>query len=175
MSVEELQESAEHANDSFSRRAGAGMAIIAAALAVVAVSGHIATTEELLTQQKAANQWAYYQAKALRRYQSDVARDILATIPGESASKAAEKYKTNAERYDKEGEEISVRAKEFEAESDLMGRRALRLHIGEIFLELAIVFSSLAILSRRSIFFYIAISGAIVGVAVGLSVVTLAH
>jgi len=174
MSVsEELHESAEHASDSFSRRAGAGMAIIAAALAVVAVSGHIATTEELLTQQKAANQWAYYQAKAMRRYQSDVAQDILSTIPGESAAKAVEKYKANVERYEKEGEEISKQAKEFEAESDLMGRRALRLHIGEIFLELAIVFSSLAILSRRSIFFYIAMTGAAMGLLVAVSVLLL--
>jgi len=40
MSVnEELHEHAEHAHDPFTRRAGAAMAIIAACLAVVAVSG----------------------------------------------------------------------------------------------------------------------------------------
>jgi ribosome-binding ATPase YchF (GTP1/OBG family) len=166
---EELHEHAEHAHDSFTRRAGAGMAIIAAGLAVVAVYGHITTTEELLSQQKAANQWAYYQAKALRRYQSDVAQDILRALSGEEAAKTAEKYKANAERYEKEGDQIQEKAKEYEVESDLMGRRALRFHVGEIFLELAIVFSSLAILSHRSIFFYVGITAAVVGVIVGAS------
>ena len=168
MSVnEELHEEAEHAHDPFSRRTGAGMAIIAACLAVVAVYGHISTTEELLTQQKASDQWAFYQAKTLRRYQSDVAQDILRAMPGEAAGKAADKYKANVERYEKEGDDIQEKAKEYEKESDLMGRRALRLHLGEIFLELAIVFSSLAILSRRAIFFYIGIAGAVIGVFVG--------
>jgi hypothetical protein len=172
---DELHESAEHAHDTFSRRAGASMASIAAALAVVAVYGHITTTEELLSQQKAANQWAYYQAKALRRYQSDVAQDTLLAIPGGEAVKMAEKYKGNAERYEKEGEEIMAKAREFESESQLMGRRALRLHLGEVFLELAIVVASLAILTRRPIFLHVALAGASVGVLASASILQLAH
>ncbi len=150
------------------------MAIIAACLAVVAVSGHIETTEELLAQQKASDQWAYYQAKSLRRYQSDVARDILAQMPGDRAAKAVEKYSLNMEKYIKDGEEIKKKAEELETESALNGRRALRLHFGEVFLELAIVFCSLAILSKRELFFYVAIAGAAAGliVAAGSLLVT---
>jgi len=49
MSVaEELQEHAEHAQNPFDKRVAGTMAIIAAALAVVSVAGHITTTEELL-------------------------------------------------------------------------------------------------------------------------------
>jgi len=176
MSVnEELHEHAEHAHDSFSRRTGAGMAIIAACLAVVAVSGHIATTEELLAQQKASDQWAYYQAKSLRRYQSDVARDILAQMPGEKAAQATEKYSKNLEKYIKDGEEIKKKAEEFEAESALSGHRALRYHFGEVFLELAIVFCSLAILSKRSAFFYVAIAGAAAGLAIAAAGLLVTH
>lgn len=176
MSVnEELHENAEHAHDSFSRRTGAGMAIIAACLAVVAVSGHIETTEELLAQQKASDQWAFYQAKSLRRYQSDVARDILAQLPGEKAAKSVEKYTANMERYIKEGEEIKKKAEEFEAESALSGHRALRFHFGEVFLELAIVFCSLAILSKRSLFFYVAIAGASGGVVIAAAGLLVSH
>lgn len=176
MSVnEELHEHAEHAHDSFSRRTGAGMAIIAACLAVVAVSGHIETTEELLAQQKASDQWAFYQAKSLRRYQSDVARDILAQMPGEKASQAVEKYTANLEKYIKDGEEIKKKAEELEAESAVSGRRALRFHFGEVFLELAIVFCSLAILSKRSMFFYVAIAGAAVGLVIAAGGLLVAH
>jgi hypothetical protein len=170
MSVnEELNEHAEHASDSFSRRSAAVMAIIAACLAVVAVSGHITTTEELLLQQKASDQWAYYQAKSLRRYQSDVAQDILRVMPGDAAAKAAEKYKGNLERYKNEGEEIQKKAHELEVESELEGKRALRLHFGEVLLELSIVLISLAILSRKTPFLYVAIAGGCAGILIGSS------
>ena len=63
------------------------MAIIAAVLAVVSVLGHIATTEELLNQQKASDQWAYYQAKSIRRYTSEFAGDLFASLKNEAMSK----------------------------------------------------------------------------------------
>src|SRR5260370_35033891 len=60
-----------------------------------------------------------------------------------------EQYIKNAEKYKKDDEEISKEAKELENESHFRGKQALRLHFGEVFLEVAIVFASLAILSRR--------------------------
>ena len=79
MSVEEeLQEDIEKAKEPFDKSVAATMAILAAFLAVVSVLGHIMTTEELLLQQKASDQWSYYQAKSIRRYQSEVARDLFA-------------------------------------------------------------------------------------------------
>ncbi len=171
MSVnEELQEQAEHSHDGFSRKAGATMAIIAALLAVVAVYGHITTTEELLMQQKASDQWAFYQAKALRRFQSEVALDLINTVPGAEASRTREKYAASLERYEKEGEEIQEKAREFGVESELAGKKALRLHLGEIFLELAIVFSSLAILTRKQLFWAIGIASATLGLLVSVTV-----
>ncbi len=167
MSVhEELQENAEHAHDDFTRRAGATMAIIAAVLAVVAVYAHLTTTEELLMQQKSSDQWSFYQAKALRRYQSEVARDLMQSISGDAAQKTAAKYSANFERYEKEAEEIQEKAKEFGKESELAGRKALRLHFGEVFLELAIVFSSLAILARKNAFWLAGVGSASLGLAV---------
>ena len=66
MSVEEeLQETAEEVKHPFDRRVAASMAVIAAALAIVAVLGHFTSTEEVLLQQKASDQWAFAQAKSL--------------------------------------------------------------------------------------------------------------
>src|ERR1700686_1738088 len=136
--AEELQEHAEHARAPFDKRVAATMAMIAAALAVVSVFGHIETTEELLEQQKASDQWAYYQAKSIRRYESDIARAMFKSMTGEAAAKGTEKYQANIEKYQKEGEEIQVEARKLETESELNGRKALRMHIGEIFLEMGI-------------------------------------
>jgi hypothetical protein len=163
--AEELQEHAEHAHNPFDKRVAASMAIIAAALAVVSVLGHISTTEELLLQQKASDQWSFYQAKSIRRYQSETTRDLFASMGEAQAAKKAE-YAANADKYRRDSDEINQKAKELEAESHLRGRQALRLHIGEIFLEIAIVFASLAILTKRPLLYWTAVGSGLTGIAV---------
>jgi hypothetical protein len=164
--AEELQEHSEHAQGPFDKRVAGTMAIIAAVLAIVSVLGHISTTEELLKQQKASDQWSYYQAKSIRRYQSEVARDLFANMKSEAMS---EQYAKNAEKYKKDDEEIQKEAQALENESHLRGRQALRLHFGEVFLEVSIVFASLAILSKRPLLWFAAIAGGAIGVVIGAS------
>jgi hypothetical protein len=165
MSVsEELHEHSEHAKDPFDKRVAATMAIIAATLAIISVAGHIATTEELLLQQKASDQWSYYQAKSIRRYESEVARDVFAAMRNDAKS---QEYTKNAERYRKDDDEIQKQAQELEQESHVRGHQALRLHFGEVFLEISIVLASLAILSKRGVFWYAALAGGAVGAIIG--------
>jgi hypothetical protein len=176
MSVEEeLTEHAEHAKAPFDKKVAASMAVIAAGLAVVSVFGQLFANEELLAQAKASDQWAYYQAKSIRRYESDIARDLFKNMSGEASAKGAEKYQANLERYQKEGEEVQTEARKLEAESEFHGKRALRMHIGEIFLELGIVLASLAILSKRELAWYAALASAAVGVAIALSMFSIVH
>jgi hypothetical protein len=169
--TEELQENAEHAHHPFDKRVAATMAIIAAALAVVSVLGHLFATEELLLQQKASDQWSYYQAKSIRRYQSEVAKDLFAAMSGAASEKKAEDYKGKAEGYKKDMEDISKDATEKETESRLRGHQALCLHMGEIFLEIAIVFASLAILTKRPMLYWTAVSSSAVGVVIAIGTV----
>lgn len=161
--TEELQEHAEHAKNPFDKRVAATMAILAAALAVVSVLGHVATTEELLEEEKAVDTWSLYQARNIRRYQSEVARDLFAAM--KFADKSAE-YGKNADRYRKEDEDTQKEARELEAKSVTRGQQALRLHFGEVFLEISIVFASLAILTKRSFIFLLAIAGGVAGAAI---------
>jgi len=161
----ENAEHAEHAKEPFDKKVAATMAIIAAALAVVSVLGHISTTEELLSQQKASDQWSYYQAKSIRRYESEIARDLMAELKGGKVKD----YSINIEKYKKDGEEIQTQARELEEESHRKGREALRYHFGEVFLEIAIVFASLAILTKRPLLWFTSIAGATLGVAIALT------
>lgn len=164
---EELHEHAEHAKHPFDKKVAATMAAIAAALAIVAVLGHLAATEELLNQQKASDQWAFYQAKNIRRYESEIARDIMVVMKSEKA----DAYAKNANRYADETKEIQKEAKALEDESRLAGRKALRFHFGEIFLEIAIVLASLAILTRRETIWLAAVVGAMTGIVLAASMV----
>ena len=167
---EELQEHAEHAHDPFDKKVAASMAVIAAALAVVSVLGHFCTTEELMSQQKASDQWAYYQAKSIRRYESGFVADILAAV---KAPEVAQKYKANVAKYDSDTKEISEKATDLERERDLRHRQALRLDIGEVFLEIAIVLASLAILAKRPFLWWGGLASGSVGAIIAITTVLL--
>ena len=149
------------------------LSILAVLVAIATLLGHRASTEEIILQTKASDQWAYYQAKSIRRYESDIARDLLKMQSGEAASRAAEKYAASAERYDKEGDEIQAEARKLESESIFKGRQALRLHFGEIFLEIGIVFASLAILTKRTTIWLASLVTAAIGIALALTTLTI--
>jgi hypothetical protein len=162
---EELQEKVHEAKEPFDKRVAATMAIIAATLAVVSVSGHILTTDELLSEGKAADRWAQYQAKSIRRFSAEATKDMLSATKSDQALVA--KYVKAEEHYKKDEEEVKKATEEFEKESDIAGKKALRLHFGEVFLEIAIVFSSLAILTKRSLLYWVAVISGATGVVLG--------
>ena len=143
--------------------------VIAAMLAIDGVMSHLYTTEELLLQQKASDQWAYYQAKSIRRYNSEVATDVFKALHTEAAEPGAAKYEKNIEKYKKESEEVSDQAKDFEKESKLKGDQAHRLDYGEVFLELGIVFASMAILTKRNLIWLASMASAAIGLVIALS------
>jgi hypothetical protein len=174
MSVnEELSEHAHHAQEPFDKRVAVTMAIIAALLAIVSVEAHVYTTEELLAQQKASDQWSYYQAKDIRRYDSEIAQDFLKALRSDGTQERLQHYVDNAAKYDRDRADIQNAAHEFEAERDIKGRQALRLEAGEIFLEVGIVFASLAILTKRALGWYGSMFTAGAGAIIALTALAL--
>lgn len=157
---DEIEEHVHKAHDPFDKIVAGTMAIIAAVLAMVSVLGLHFISEKLLNQQLASDQWAFYQAKNIRHYSAQVARDLLAQA--KAAPEVTGRYADDMARYDKDMKEIQTKAKEYENEREVDSRRAERLHFGEVFLEIAIVLSSLAILTKRKLW-YIAGSVSAVG------------
>ena len=171
--LSELQENAEHGRENPSLAPiSVTMAILAVCVAVVSLMGHRSHTEELLMQNRATDQWAYYQAKNIRLHNYDMGLDMLPLIDfkdKEQAGKVQEKYKAQVDRYTKEQAEIEEHAKDFEAESARAQRKADRFDLGEVFLEIALVISSLALLSRKLIFWYLGMLSGLVGLAVAVT------
>lgn len=165
--AEELQEELEKVKEPFDKKVAATMAILAAFLAVVSVLGHIMTTEELLAQQKASDQWSYYQAKSIRRYESEVARDLFA---GMELNNQSAQYQKNSEKYRKDDEDIQKEAQGLERESRLRGRQALGFHFGEVFLEFSIVLASLAILTKRGVLWSASIVSGAIGIVLSATI-----
>jgi hypothetical protein len=162
----ELEEHVHKAEDPFDKMVAATMAVVAALLAVVSVLGQHYIKEELLMQAKASDQWAYYQAKDIRRFTAEATRDMMSELrPGSPTSARLDK---EAVKYRGDTKKIEDEAHDFEHESERDGRKAEQFHAGEIFLEIAIVFSSLAILSKAKLLYYgslaCAAAGAIISV-----------
>jgi hypothetical protein len=169
-----LNERVEAARSAFDRNVAMSMALIAVLLATDALFGHRAHTEELVSQAKASDQWAYYQAKAVRRTTYEVGSE-LARLTSEQASSSATAviagFKDNVARYERETRAIEEQAREYEKERDRAARLADRYDLAEIFLEVAIVACSLAILTKRR-HIWVA-SGAVAAIGVLIALTTL--
>jgi uncharacterized protein DUF4337 len=164
---EEVHEHVHHAAGSIDKRIAGSMAIIAALIAIVTVFGQHLTSEELLLQQKSSDQWAFYQAKSIRRFISEATVDTMTQM--RAGQPAIDKYVDEAKRYRKESEEVQKDAQDFQEESRLHGAQALRVHFGEVFLEIAIVLASLAILTKRNFLFILGLASSAVGAVIAAS------
>jgi hypothetical protein len=159
---EEIDEHIHHAKEPFDKIVAGSMAIIAAFLAIVSVLGQHFNTETLLMQQKSSDQWAFYQAKNIRRYSAQMGQDIMTQM--KAPPESVEKYVKDGEKYDKQMEEIQKEARSMEKERDDADAKSKRFHIGEVFLEIAIVLSSLAILSKQKMMYFGGAIMAVVGI-----------
>jgi Domain of unknown function (DUF4337) len=166
----ELQEHAEHAkHDPSLAPISVTMAILAVLVAVVTLLGHRAHTEEVVLQAKSSDQWAYYQAKNIRRHTDELFTDLTsvqATTDASGLAKLREKYSGEAARYKDEQKGIEDKAHEMEGEVDHERNRADRFDLAEVFLEVGLVITSITLLSGRKIFWALGILLGVVGIVI---------
>jgi Domain of unknown function (DUF4337) len=185
--LHELHENAEHAREHPDLApVTLTMAVLAVLVATVSLLGHrthteeiILKNEEVLVQNKVTDQWAYYQAKNIRRHNDELFADlttVVATKDVEGAAKLKEKYRAEADRYKDEQKELDAKARELEnegkltrREGDLTRRKADRFDLGEVFLEIALVITSITLLSGRRIFWHLGLLMATAGIVAAAS------
>jgi hypothetical protein len=171
--VDELKERAEEAaHDRSLAPVTLTMAILAVVIATVTLLGHRAHTEEVLLQTRAADQWAYYQGKEVRRRSYELFLDELSVFSLQDAKQVEtvrEKYKKEVERYSEELKEIESEARGKEAEVKVEEARADRYDLGEVLLEAALVISSITLLTRKKIFWAFGIVLAVGGIVLGIT------
>ena len=150
----EIHAGHEHSNDAFGQRVGVMVGIIGILLAVVTISSHRAHTAAVIERTKANDQWSFYQAKKLRQHLADVGASLAGALAPDPArvEKLVESLNKDKERYSHETEEIQKEANAKEKESDHEEQRAVWLDLGEGFLELGLVLSSLYFLSKARLF-----------------------
>jgi hypothetical protein len=148
------------------------ISILAVLVAMATLMGHRSSIEAVLLQTQATDQWAYYQAKNNRLHLMQIDADVLGALAPPSNEKAAvlrEKYQKEIERYEKDKDQISEKAKEFENERAVVSRREDRFDAGEVVLDIALIICSLTLLTKIKAFWYSGIAIGVVGFFVALS------
>lgn len=169
--AEELE---EIKGKSFTKRVALVTAIFAVLLAIAALGGNKAMKEMLLAQQQASDQWAFYQAKAVRehlyrsqklRLEADLLerRGLMKPEVKEKIESTLKKMADEEARFGTEKKAIEEEAKKLEHERDIYRSKDPYFEYGEVLLQIAIVMASISILSTSRPVFYFAIVCAFLG------------
>ena len=173
----------EQGDKAFGRRVALLTAVYAVVLAIASLGGNNAMKEMLLSQQEASNQWSYYQAKVIREHLNRGNKMILeAQLAEPSTLKGAEREKYEAllkkfadeeKRMNADKKEIEPKAKAAEEVRDRNQAKDPYFDYAEVLLQIAIVTSSISILSTSRPMFWFSLVLAVAGTLLSLNGFTL--
>jgi hypothetical protein len=169
MAEVEIHTGHDHGGDDFGRRVGVAVGVIGIVLAVVTIGSHRAHTAAVITRTEANDEWSFYQAKKLREHLVEVGGELAKALTNDPPRVQAlvDKLEADRSRYEHDAEDIQKEAKAREDATVREEKRALRMDIGEGFLELGLVLSSLYFLSKRRFFPFFGGIAAVVGTLMG--------
>jgi len=169
----ELKEQAEHAKeDPTLAPVSVTMAVLAVLVAVTSLMGHRAHTEEVVLQAKASDQWAFYQAKNIRRHTDELFTDMTSVQPTNdpaALAKLREKYSEESSRYKDNQKDLEDEARSLEGEMATERNRADRFDLAEVFLEVGLVITSITMLSRRKLYWAMGVGLGTIGILVAVT------
>jgi hypothetical protein len=163
MSAHESMEHAEHAEHASgsNKKIALLIAIIALCLALSETLGKGAQTEAISKNVEAANFWAFFQAKSIRRTQVQTAIEQTKILSGAStdeaikaaAAKQIDAWQKTAQRYRSEpetgegSEQLAARAKHAEHDRDLAAARYHHFELASAAFQIGIVLASATIIT----------------------------
>ncbi len=135
--------------------------LIAVAATLSTFKGGGYSTRSLLNQTKASDQWAFFQSKSIKSYIYDLRKENLdiqiESLEKQKGNEALVKkyrdlsvdYELKVKKYEQEKETISKAATGFEVMRDESKTHSDKFGIAVIFLQISILLSSIATLSKK--------------------------
>ncbi|KPC49696.1 DUF4337 domain-containing protein [Amantichitinum ursilacus] len=132
------------------------------------------STRGVISQAQASDQWAYYQSKGVKQYLYQIQRDNLVlqreALPDNNKAAAAfdariADYNKKVTQYDNEKHDIENKARALEAQRDEAQQHGKPFGIAVIFLQVAILISSIAGLFKRKVLWWGALPVGLIGLA----------
>lgn len=144
--------------------------LLAACATLATFKGGGYSTKSLLAQTQASDQWAFYQSKSLKGYLSEMERDMLQLQLGNAATNAAawqtrlDTLDKRIKRYEDERKKIETGAHDLEKLRDANAAHGRQFGIAVIYLQLAILLSSIAALLKKKPLWVLGLVLGVVGV-----------
>jgi hypothetical protein len=166
--AQELQEHAEHAaNESSMRPVAFTMSVVAVLVAIVTVLGHATHTTAVLDQNKATDQWNYYQAHKIRAYETQLVTDMLSVVAiadKDGAKKLAKGYADHQQKWAASLKEEQDQAEALETKVEKDEARARYFDLGEVLLEIGLVVTSITLLTRTRAYWFAGLAFSVAGI-----------
>lgn len=132
------------------------------------------STLAVMSQAQASDQWSYYQAKSIKGYLYELQKekfelDLKSGKPGVTGTLASEYekkiegYAEKIRKYDGEKAEIKAKAEELELRRNSSQKHQASFSLAAMFLQIAILMSSIAALMKQKYFWFIGMGGGCVG------------
>jgi hypothetical protein len=128
------------------------------------------STRAVMSQSQASDQWSYFQAKSIKGYLYELQKERLdldlKSLKGGSRSEYEKKidgYARKISKYDEEKAGIKNKAEELERTRDRSQRHSGAFGMAAMFLQIAILLSSIAALMKRKSFWYIGMGAGCLG------------
>jgi hypothetical protein len=148
--------------------------ILAVCATLSTLKGGGFSTRSVISQAQASDQWSYYQAKSIKGYVYDLQKEKLelelkSLKPGASRSvvteyeKRIDSYNQKVKKYDEEKEEIKKKAEELEKRRDDAQTHSGAFGMAAMFLQIAILLSSIAALMKQKYFWFLGIAAGCFG------------
>ena len=132
------------------------------------------STRSVLAQSQASDQWAYYQAKSIKGYIYETQKEKLELELKSSGAKMpkpllqeyvqrVDSYAKKIKKYDEEKKQIENDARKFEGIKDDAQKHAQIFGMAVIFLQIAILLSSIAALLKKKLVWVLGLAVGVVG------------
>jgi hypothetical protein len=176
--IHEFSQQMKEAGETSLTRISLAISILAVLVAMVTVLGHRTHTRTVLMQTRAADQWNAYQSRKLRTESLQVTVDLLTLQPVNdpvAAQKRIADYNAKISKWTVQLTDDQARARKFEDEVEHAEAQASRFDLGEALLQIAVVLSSITLLTRRRQYFYFGLSLGMAGLLIAVSAFLLPH
>ncbi len=170
--IQEFSKQMKEAGEASLTKISLAISILAVLVAMVTVLSHRSHTEAVLMQSRAGDQWNEYQAKKIRSESLSNMVDLLDLQPAKEAGATARKraeYQAHETKWAADLAEEQKTAREFEEEVRRAERKAARYDLGEALLQIAVVLSSITLLTRQRSYFLLGLALGLCGIAVAIS------
>ena len=120
------------------------------------------STRAVMSQSQASDQWSYFQSKSIKGYLYELQKEKLELDlknlkggPRGEYEKKIDGYAQKIRKYDEEKSEIKKKAEELEIRRDESQKHSGAFGLAAMFLQIAILLSSIAALMKRKLFWFI--------------------